>query len=401
MKLYIWVVVLFISTTAFAGDNVPKHNEKDRKSTDPFEIIKIIPTTPVRDQYNTSTCWSFSTISFLESELMRTGKGEYNLSEMYVVHCDYERKAEKYIRLHGKLNFSPGGEPNDVTDAIADFGIVPESVYQGMKNDSDNHLQSEMDQVLEAYMEKILSASTNELIPDWETGYNAILDAYMGKLPTTFSYKGKEYTPKSFADSLGINPKNYILITSFMYKPYYKPFIMEIPDNWSWGVSYNVPLDAMIEVMDSTLYKGYSLVWSTDVTEKGFSFDKGMAVAPKIVYEPDSVKEKKKWNRESMEEQDKYMFSMEHPVPELVVTPQIRQKAFDDYSTTDDHGMHIVGLATDKTGKKYYYVKNSWGTGNSRNGYLFASEAYVRYKTISIMVNKNALPQEIRKKLGL
>ena len=401
MKLLYLLVALMISPAVFAGDNETKHNAKDKNNADPFEIIKIIPTTPVRDQYKTSTCWSYSTISFLESELMRAGKGEYDLSEMYVVRCDYERKAEKYVRLHGKLNFSPGGEPNDVTDAIADFGIVPESVYQGMKDDSDSHLQSEMDQVLEEYMKTIVSVPDNGYIPDWEKGFNSIMDAYMSELPATFSYNGTEYTPHSFADSLGINPKNYVLITSFMYKPYYKPFIMEIPDNWSWGETYNVPLDEMIEVMDSALYNGYSLVWSTDVTEKGFSFEKSMAVAPKIVYESQSKKEEQKWDKKSREEQEKYMFSMQNPVPEITVTSEMRQRAFDDYNTTDDHGMHIVGLATDKTGKKYYYVKNSWGTGNPRDGYLFASESYVRYKTISVMVNKNALPKETRAKLGL
>ena len=390
-----------ISTTVFAGDNESKHNTKDRKNSDPIELVKIIPTTPVRDQYMTSTCWSFSTLSFLESELMRMGKGEYDLSEMYIVRYDYERKAEKYVRLHGKINFAPGGEPNDVTDVISKYGLVPESAYIGLNDDKDSHLHEEMDIVLSDYMKKVVGNNDDLAIPDWKAGFDKIMDTYMGKIPTQFKYEGKEYTPKSFEQSLGIDPKNYVLITSFMYKPYYQPFILEIPDNWSWGETYNVPLDELEEVMDSTLYKGYSLVWSTDVSEKGFSFQRGMAVAPEVVYDSVSKKESRKWDKMTQEEKDDYMFSMTNPVPEITVTPELRQKAFDDFSTTDDHGMHIVGLATDQNGKKYYYVKNSWGTNNKRDGYLFASESYVRYKTISIMVNKDAIPSDIKVKLGL
>ena len=386
-----------ISSKSIDDVTKPSENESGRK----IEFISKIPTTPVRDQYKTSTCWSFSGISFLETELIRMKKGEYNLSEMFFVRHNYEKKADRYVRMHGKTNFAAGGEVNDVTDVYAEFGIVPETIYTGLKPDETNHRHGEMDRILSKYVETLVSSEDNDLSPVWKEGYVKLLDSYLGELPEEFEYQGQNYTPQSFAESLDIDPDDYVMITSFTHEDYYKSFILEIPDNWSWAESYNVPLDEFVEIVDSALIKGYSVSWAADVSENGFNFSKGLAVVPKLCYSDDNSRGLKKWMKKSSNEKDKLIFSFDQAVEELEVTPEIRQVAFDNFSTTDDHGMHILGLARDRSGRMLYYVKNSWGTDNPFEGYFFVSKPYFRYKTISIMVHKEAIPEKIFKKLAL
>ncbi|MGD2035830.1 MAG: C1 family peptidase [Bacteroidales bacterium] len=401
IKVLLIFLILSLTGNLIAGgsDDITLSGETEAKEQ--ITIIRQLPVTPVRDQYKTSTCWSFSTISLLESELLRTGRGEYDLSEMFIVHQNYIRKAKKYVRMHGKINFAPGGESNDVVDIIASYGIVPEDIYSGLKVDSEKHIHSEMDKVLEEYVDAVVTNPDNKLSDVWEDGFKKVLDSYLGEMPESFNYKGENYTPSSFYDQLGIDPDDYIMITSFIHVPFYQPFILEIPDNWSWEESYNVPLDELTQIMDSALYSGYSVAWAADVSEEGFNFKKGFAVVPKIIYGSYSEREMEKWSEKTTEEKEEIMFNMKKPVKELEVTPENRQKAFDNYSTTDDHGMHIVGIARDKNARKFYYVKNSWGIDNPFNGYLFVSDAYFRYKTISVMLHKEAIPMNIAKKLNL
>lgn len=397
-----WILIFIVICLSVVAENEePLSNKEELASGERIHIIKSIPTTPVRDQYKTSTCWSFSGISLLETELIRMGKGEIDLSEMYIVRQNYERKADKYVRMHGKINFTPGGEVNDVTDVIADFGILPESVYSGLKVDEENHTHLEMDKVLEEYVNTLIQNPNNELSPVWLNGIRNVLDSYLGELPESFVYEGVEYSPKSFAKYLGLELDNYVMITSFIHQPYYESIILEVPDNWSWGKSYNIPLEELVQVVDSAIYRNYSVAWAVDNSEPGFSFEHGLAIVPEIVYAPRSERIAKKWENKSKEEKETMMFRNRKPVKELIVTAENRQLAFDNYSTTDDHGMHIVGIAEDKEGKTYYYVKNSWGDDNPYDGFLYVSQAYFKYKTISIMVHKDALPEAIALKLGL
>lgn len=402
MKLIFPIICLILASFCIsAGDNDFETYVENSSTGEKIRIINTIPSTSVKNQNKTSTCWSFSTISLLESELLRMGRGEFDLSEMFIVRYDYELKASRYIRMHGKTNFAPGGEANDVTDVIDHFGIVPEEVYTGLKVNDEFHVHGEMDKVLEKYVDAIVSNPDKELSPVWKEGFDKVLDSYLGELPENFEYNGISYTPISFAEYLGIDPSQYIMITSFTHLPFYEAVTLEIPDNWSWAKSYNVPLDVLEEIVDTALNRGFSVAWAADISEEGFSFKNGMALAPKILYAPASEKEKNKWLKIPESERNDILFNMNKPVEEVTVTPEMRQEAFDNYATTDDHGMHITGLAQDKNGRYYYYIKNSWGDDNPYQGYLFVSKPYFRYKTISIMLNKAALPEHVINDLSL
>lgn len=399
--IYLFVLLAFSFLKISAADKDIETIIENSKTGEKLRVYNKIPATPVKDQYKTNTCWSFSGISLLESELIRMGKGEFDLSEMFIVRYDYERKAIRYMRMHGKTNFAPGGETNDVTDVINHFGIVPEEVYTVLKVDALHHVHGEMDRVLQKYLDALLANPDKELSPVWKEGFNRLLDSYLGELPDKFTYHDTTYTPFSFAEYLDVDPSDYIMITSFIHHPYYEPVILEIPDNWSWAESYNVPLDVLVEIVDSALFKGYSVAWAADITEKGFSFKSGLALVPKTLYAPELEKERNKWLKKTEDEREDILFDLNNPIEELNVTPELRQYAFDNYSTTDDHGMHIVGLAQDKNGKYYYYIKNSWGDENPYDGYQFVSKPYFQYKTISIMLNKEALPLRVIHDLSL
>lgn len=352
-----------------------------------FKMDKQLAATPVKDQSKTNTCWSFSAISMLESELLRAGKGEYDLSEMFIVYHNYLRKAEKFVRMHGTIEFAGGGENNDVTDVISTFGIVPESVFAGLKPGETSHNHTEMDKLLRAYVDGIAKATNQSISPVWINGLDGILQSYLGALPEKFKYQGKEYTPQTFAGSLGINPTDYVMISSYTHHPFYQTFVPEFPDNWSWGKAYNVPLDEFVGIVDNAVLNGYTVGWASDVSDKGFNFKKGVAVVPEM--------DEKKATQQNWDQ----VFLA--PGKEKNITQELRQIDFNNYSTTDDHGMHITGLAKDQNGKKYYYVKNSWGTENPYKGYIYVSESYFRLRTTVIFLNKNAIPEATKKKLGV
>lgn len=357
--------------------------------------------TPVKNQYRSGTCWSFSAISFLESELIRMGKGEFDLSEMWAVRNCYYDKGIKTVRLFGALNFGSGGAFHDVTYVLKNYGLVPESAYPGLNYGEKMHVHGEMDELLKDYIDGVIKNKNKKLSTAWKVGFNGILDAYLGKKPEKFNYKGKEYSPKSFSkEVLGLNADDYIEISSFTHHPFYSSFMIEIPDNWLWGSVYNLPLDEMMQVIDNALENGYTVAWGSDVSEKGFSWKNGLAIVPASSPEEMDNMESAKWDKSITSNLKKNMYTFENPVPEKKITQELRQEEFDNLKTTDDHGMHIIGMAHDQNGTKYYIVKNSWGNGG-RDGYFYASEAFVRLKTTDIMIHKDALPKEIKKKLSL
>ncbi|MEN8120360.1 MAG: C1 family peptidase [Bacteroidota bacterium] len=366
-----------------------------------FTDIKKLPVTSVKDQHRSGTCWSFSGLAFLEAEMIRMGKKDVaNLSEMFVVRNCYYDKGIKHVRLHGALNFGGGGAFHDVTYVLKNYGLVPEEVYTGLQYGENNHVHGEIDKLLKDYVEGVINNKNKKLSTAWKTGFSGILDAYLGKQVTKFTYKGKEYTPKSFAKEVtGLNADDYVTISSFNHHSYYQPFILEIPDNWLWGEAYNLPMQEMLKVIDYSLENGYTVAWATDVSEKGFSYRNGVAIVPGKDIKEMSDSERSKWEKLSKKEKEAALYSFDNPIEEKTITQEMRQVAFDNYQTTDDHGMLIIGTAKDQTGKKYYIIKNSWNTGNKYKGYLYASEAFVLYKTTNIMVNKNAVPRDIKKKL--
>ncbi|MCG8476317.1 MAG: C1 family peptidase [Cytophagales bacterium] len=338
-----------------------------------------IEATQVKSQDRTGTCWSFSTISFIESELIRMGKGAHNLSEMYTVRRVYPQKADVFVRNHGNAQFSQGGLAHDVINAIDLYGMMPESAYSGLTyGDIYNH--SEMTKMLKKILESVVE--NEELSPKWKAAFEAVLDVYLGKIPETFEYQGENYTPASFAKKMGIKKSDYISLTSFTHKPYYEPFVLQVPDNFSDGSFYNLPLDEFIQAIDQALANGYTLSLDADVSEKGFSSSLGLAIVPE-----------ERFNSENMKE----IFARG---TERKVRAEDRQIAYDSYQTTDDHLMHIVGTGKDAKGNKYYKVKNSWGTaGRGFEGNIYMSEAYMRMKGLSVLVHKDALSESMREKI--
>lgn len=371
----------------------------DRDSTANLNFIVQIPTTPVKNQAVSGTCWSFATLSFLESELLRIEGKEYDLSEMFVVRKAYEQKAVKFVKMHGALNFSGGGEANDVLNVIKKNGIVEEQQYTGLLTGIEAHNHDELDRTLKEYVEHVVLNMNDELANEWLEEFNSILDKKLGKDPSR-AFKSSEES--SYGLNLSsINVDDYVFITSFNHHPFYSSFILEVPDNWSWWKYTNLPLEELQEVVDSALLNGYSVAWASDYSEKGFLFNEGVAVVPRVLYAPDSKKEVKQLNKLPNEERIAFFSDLDSPVEELIVNQEIRQTAFDNYSTTDDHLMHIVGKVENKEGKQYFLVKNSWGVKGRFDGYFYVSEPYFQYKTISIMLHKEAIPEKIVQKLNM
>ena len=352
-----------------------------------FKMEKALSATPVKNQQNTGTCWSFSTTSFVESELIRIGQGEHDLSEMYTVRQIYLEKALNYIRRQGKAQFSEGSLSHDVINIVRKYGAVPESAFNGLNNGDIKYNHSELEAVLQGMLDGMIKNKGN-LSNHWKNAVEAILDVYLGEVPAEFKYNEKSYDAKSFADKvLKINPDDYIELTSYEHHPFYKVCVLEIPDNFSNGFYYNVPLADLEKITDNAVTLGYTVAWDCDVSEKGFSQKNGLAILPA-----------KSWNDMTKDEK-KAAFKV--PVPQMEVDQAMRQSTFDNYSTTDDHLMHITGIAKDSKGDSYYQVKNSWGERGEFDGYLYASKAYFQLKTVAVMVHKDAIPTQIKEKLGL
>ncbi|MDR2805648.1 MAG: aminopeptidase [Dysgonamonadaceae bacterium] len=368
-----------------------------------FTTLKEIPITPVKNQSSSGTCWSFSGLGLIEAELLRQGKGEHDLSEMFIVHKNYGEKAQKYVRMNGTINFAGGGSFADVLDCIRDYGIVPDAIQTGLNYGDTVHRHGELDQTLKAYIGAIVKNPNKKLSTAWYRAYIGIVNAYLGECPESFTYNGKQYTPKTYAQSLGIHAEDYISLTSFTHHPFYTAFPIEIPDNWRWSDSYNLPLNELMQLIDNALDKGYCVAWASDVSsekEKEFS-RKGIAMVPDVHATEGPGSDQAHWLGLSQTDKEALIANFTSPVPEKKITQEMRQEAFDNYETTDDHGMLIYGTAQDQNGSKYYLVKNSWGTASPYHGIWYVSVPFVEYKTISIVVHKDAIPKEIRKKLGL
>ncbi|WP_299206404.1 aminopeptidase C [Brumimicrobium sp.] len=367
-----------------------------------FTKIAHLDATPVLSQGYTGTCWSFSALSFFESEMIRKGiKNPPILSQMYVARKAYEGKAENYIRMDGKANFSEGGAFHDIPYVFERYGIVPNEVYQGLNYGTDRHNHQQVFKSLNGYMGGVLDyvqgKGSAPLSSAWKLGLNGILDAYFGEDPTKFTYEGKEYTPRSFAESTKLNMDEYISLTSFTHFPMHEEVQLMIQDNWAWGKSHNVSMDELLEATVHALENGYTVAWASDVSEKGFNFGKGLAIVPE---DESTIKVKGRDNSNFSDAgADKESDAFLTPVKEITVTPEMRQEGYENKTTTDDHGMHITGLYEEANGTRYFLVKNSWGTGNYPQGYLYVSENYFKLKTINVYLHKDALPKKLMKSL--
>lgn len=351
---------------------------QDKEPVYKFENLIDLTHTETKNQCQTGTCWSFATISFLESELIRMGKGSHNLSEMFNVRMTYPKKAEMYVRLHGKHQFGPGSLCHDVINVLREYGCIPESAYSGRESEDIDYNHGQLDAVLKAVVNAVLEKKGGN--GEYMEAVSGILDAYIGEVPETFSYQGEEYTPESFRDGMGLNANDYVSFTSYTHHPFYNDFILEIPDNFSQGNFMNIPMNDMMSVIDNALENGYTVAWDADVSERGFSFKNGVAIVP-----------------EKGTKRADYWTSV---LKEQSVTQEMRQESFDNFSTTDDHLMHLIGKAKDQNGTTYYMIKNSWGDDNPYGGLQYISEEYVKLKTVAILLHKDALAKDLKKKCG-
>jgi bleomycin hydrolase len=365
-----------------------------------FKQVQRLAASPVESQGRTGTCWSFSALSFLESEIMRINKSDEPiiLSEMFIVRKAYEEKAKKYIRMDGRTNFGEGGAFHDIPYVIRNFGIVPRSVYSGLKKKKDTYNHGGMFDRLDSIVQQAKS-SGNGIQSEWLNAYNAELDNGIGVLPTDFKFKGTSYTPQTFYNSLGIDMNDYVSLTSFTNHKMHEKCMLQIPDNWLWDFSYNVKINELFESTLHALKSGYTVAWGADVSEEGFSFRNGIAIVPASDAQ---IKIEGQDNKNFSDGgADKYSEVFLNPVREVEVTQEMRQKAYDEKQTTDDHGMHIVGFNVDRKGRYFFLVKNSWGTSNYPEGYLYVSEAYFKLKTINVYLHKEAIQDQLRAKIRL
>ena len=374
-----------------AQDNLVNALSKNASANakEAFQFTEVINLAkmPVQNQGSSGTCWSYSGSSFIESEMLRMGKKPVQLSQIFVARNAYQDRAVQYVRMHGDLAMGEGGVFHDVMNVYKKYGMVPQEVYAGLNYGTAKNQFGEMSAAMEGFLKGIVSNPNGKLTSNWKTAYAGIMDAYLGAYPKEFTYNGKKYTPRTFADEyVGINPDDYVAISSFKNEELYKPFTLMIPDNWAFGQYYNVPMVDITNTIDNALKNGFTVAWAQDVSEKYFSWKNGVAYVPTKDFADMTAEEKAD------------MFN--GPKPERVITEEMRQEAFDNYETTDDHGMHIVGLAKDQNGKDYYIIKNSWGATNDYEGYMYVTKAYVQYKTLNILVHKNGVPKPLLKKLG-
>ena len=387
--------LLAFGTTLFA-------QEENKDEGFQFTVVKENPITSTKNQNRSGTCWAYSSLGFFEAELLRMGKGEWNFSEMYLAHKTYEDRAKATVRLHGDMDFSQGGSFYDCVYCMKNYGMIPESAMPAPGTLYGDTLPNfgEFFSILEPMVNAVAKGSQKKLSPVWFKPINATLDAYLGEVPTEFTYNGKTYTPQSYMASTGLNMDDYVSLTSFTHHPFYEQFIIEVQDNWRWGLSYNLPLDEFMQVMESAVKNGYTFAWGADVSENGFSRE-GIAVCPDVQkVKETSGSDYEHWFGKSATTDLRKAYTA-RPFPEITVTQEMRQEAYDNWETTDDHGMIIYGIATDQNGKEYFMVKNSWGTDYKYKGVWYASKAFVAYKTMNILIHKNAIPKDIAKKIGL
>jgi bleomycin hydrolase len=391
-KLFLFIALCLVLASAQAQvdlvNKVIDNKSENAKNGFQFTTIVDAQTTPVENQGASGTCWSYSTNSFLESEMIKAGKQPVPLSKIYSARCVYLDKAENYVRMHGAVSWGDGGEPHDVINMFAKYGAMPESAYTGLHYGTKINKFDEMQTILKAMLDAVVQNKNGTLTPVWKDAFGKVLDTYLGEVPQTFTYNGKEYTPRTFASEVvGIDPDNYVEFISETNAPYWKKAMMMVPDNWAFQWDWNIPMEDITGIIDNALKKGYTVAWGADVSEPYFSWKNGIAYVPEQA-------------TSGIKNEDKAGL-FDGPKPEMNITPELRQQAFDNYSTTDDHGMQITGIAKDQNGREYYIVKNSWGTDNDYNGFLYVTKAFVQYKTTSFLVNRNGVPDDVKKKLGI
>lgn len=385
------------------GANAADKKEGATSNKPVFTVVKQIPITSIKDQNRSGTCWDYSTLSYFEAEILKKTGKTYDLCESFVANKTYMERAIQVVRFHGDCQFAQGGSAYDVLHTLETHGICPESAMPfpgSLYGDSLNNF-NEFFSLLEPYVNGIARNKANKISGQWKQGLQGILDAYLGKCPETFTYEGKQYTPKSFAASLGLNWSDYVTITSYTHHPFYSQFAVEVQDNWRFPLSYNLPMDEMMRIIDNAVMNGYTVAWGGDVSESGFT-RKGLAymVDGKKV---ESMKgsDMAHWLGLSAAKKKDIIDSLGVNVPEVVPTQQQRQERFDNWELTDDHGMLIFGIAKDQNGKEYYMVKNSWGETGDYKGIWYMTKNFIAANTMDYMVNKNAIPKDIRKKMGL
>ena len=407
-KHILTAAALMLSIGAIAQPPMPKPEDKEEGEGFKFTTVKELPVTSVKDQNQAGTCWCYSTLAFFEAELLRMGKPEYDFSEMYIVYKTYLDRAEAAVRTHGDVSFSQGGSFGDVIYAIKNYGLVPDELMPAgaMHGDSLSNF-TELSAVTEPYVAGVIKSRKIQMDKDgnplWKKGLAGIYDAYLGVPPTEFTYNGKKYTPKSFAESTGLNMNDYVNLTSFTHHPFYEPFVIEVQDNWRWGQALNLPIDELMQVMDNAIANGYPIAWGSDVSEAGWLRGKmaGVAVLPDIDAKGRDLHGSDMAHWLGMSAADRKKEAQNGPTPQKWVTQKERQIAYDNYETGDDHGMLIYCTAKDQMGNEYYIVKYSWGDAGQYKGIWYVSKAFARYKTLNIIVHKDALPKDIAKKLGI
>lgn len=374
----------------------PKNKEKKEEGF-VFTTVKENPITPVKNQHRSSTCWSFSAMAFFESEVLRMQNKTVDLSEMFLVHKSMIDRGELYVRLHGNATFAPGGWVSDALYCLENYGLVPQDAMPGIRYGEELPVHNELDAVAGAYIKAIAKGNFSKLTPVWKEGFIKIYDTYLGECPTEFVVDGVKTTPMEYAKSLGLDAKNYVSITSFTHHPFYTPIVIEVEDNWRHATAVNLPMDEMMQVLDNAIMNGYTVAWGADVSETGFTRN-GIGVMPDADRGAELTgSDMARWT--GMSAVDKKAELTSRPLPEIEVTQEMRQQAFDNWQTTDDHGMLIYGIAKDQNGKKYYMVKNSWGTNSKYEGIWYVSETFVKYKTINFVLHKDAIPAAINAKL--
>lgn len=386
-KIALWALMSF-GTIFYAQDNLINSlkNNHSEQADFQFKVIKENGRTPVKNQGSSGTCWSYSGNSFIESEMIRMGKEPVDIAEIFTARQVYYDKAKLYVLNSGSIAWGEGGALHDVMNMYRKYGIVPQEAYTGLLHGATRNNFKEMSAVIEALLKVYVQNPNKKLSPDWLSNINNVLDAYLGKYPETFTYKGKKYTPQSFAkEVVGINPDDYVAISSYKDYPYYERFVLPVPDNWSHDTNWNVPMEDLTKIIDNAIAKGHTVGWATDVSEPYFSYKNGVAYVPDL--DLDNI----------TEEEKKSLFN--GPKPDKKITEDMRQAGLNNLTTTDDHGMQIVGIAKDQIGKDYYLVKNSWGATNDYEGYLFVTKPYVQFKSTAILVHKDAIPSDIVKKL--
>ena len=387
------------------GASAAKKKAPAKKNNKPvFTVVKELPITSMKDQNRSGTCWDYSTLSYFESEILKATGKEYDLCESFIANKTYMERAIQVVRYHGDCQFAQGGSAEDVLATLKNHGICPEGAMPfpgSLYGDSLNNF-NEFFKVLEPYVAAIAKSDAKKISNQWKVGLQGILDAYLGQCPERFTYEGKEYTPKSFMASLGINLDDYVSITSYTHHPFYTAFPVEVQDNWRFPLSYNVPMDEMMQIIDNAINLGYTVAWGGDVSEDGFT-RKGLAYAIDSKKTSQSLQgsDMAKWLKMTTAKKRDIIDSLGVTVPEIVPTQEMRQERFDNWELTDDHGMHIYGIAKDQNGKEYYMVKNSWGETGDYKGTWYMTKAFIAANTMDYLVNKNAIPAEIRKKLGL